>query len=109
MFLQRSNLFLHLICPILSILFVIFVNDDHTISFKASLFAMIPVVIYSILYAILAIFIGPERGGWRDHYRFTQIHVGGAPITQKDLPKPPNYAIDLLDLTEEDKFHPAFS
>lgn len=80
MFLQRSNLFLHLICPILSILFIIFVNDDHTISFKASLFAMIPVVIYSILYAILAIFIGPERGGWRDHYRFTQIHIGGVTI-----------------------------
>ena len=76
MLFQRSNLFLHTICPILSIFFIIFVNDDHTISFKSSIFAMIPVVIYSILYMILAIFIGPEKGGWRDHYRFTQIHIG---------------------------------
>ena len=76
MFLQRSNLFLHTICPILSIFIIIFVNDDHTISFKTSLFAMIPVVIYSILYMILAIFIGEENGGWRDHYRFTQLFIG---------------------------------
>lgn len=76
MLVQRSNLYLHTISPILSILFVLFVNDDHTISFKSSLFAMIPVIIYSILYMILAIFIGEENGGWRDHYRFTQIYIG---------------------------------
>ena len=76
MLVQRSNLFLHTICPILSIIFIIFVNDDHTIDFKSSLFAMIPVIIYSVLYMILAIFIGEENGGWRDHYRFTQLYIG---------------------------------
>ena len=76
MLFRRSNLFLHTICPILSILFFIFVNDDHIIDFKASLFAMIPIVTYSIIYMILAIFIGEERGGWRDHYRFNQIYIG---------------------------------
>ena len=76
MLFQRSNLFLHSICPVLSILFFIFVNDDHTIDFKASILAMIPIIIYSILYMILAIFIGEERGGWRDHYRFNQLYIG---------------------------------
>lgn len=76
MLFERSNLFLHTICPILSILFFIFVNDDHTISFKSSILAMIPMMIYSVLYMILAIFIGEENGGWRDHYRFTQIKIG---------------------------------
>ena len=37
---------------------------------------MIPIVIYSILYMILAILIGEEHGGWRDHYRFNQINIG---------------------------------
>lgn len=76
MLVQRSNLFLHTICPILSIIYIIFVNDDHTISLKTSVLAMIPVVIYSLLYMILAIFIGEENGGWRDHYRFTQLYIG---------------------------------
>ncbi len=76
MLLERSNLYLHTICPSLAILFFIFINDDHTIDFKSSIYAMIPMLIYSVLYAILAIFIGEENGGWRDHYRFNQLYIG---------------------------------
>lgn len=68
-----SNLFLHTIVPIASIITFLFINTYHTVKFKTSLYALIPILIYAILYLISAIFIGEENGGWRDHYRFNQI------------------------------------
>ena len=34
---------------------------------------MIPMLAYSVTYLIMAIFIGEENGGWRDHYRFEEL------------------------------------
>ena len=65
-----TGLFLHTINPILAIIIFTLVNDFHHIKFKESFWALLPVFIYSVFYFILAICIGEENGGWRDHYNF---------------------------------------
>lgn len=71
--LYSDNLFLHLICPVLSILLFLFVNSDHRVSWKDSLIAIIPVCIYMVAYLILVFVVGEEAGGWRDHYQVYRI------------------------------------
>lgn len=73
MMLQRSNLYLHTLCPITSIILLLFVNTDHNIKFKYSFVAIAPVFVYGVLYLIMAFAIGEGNGGWRDHYRFGTI------------------------------------
>ena len=70
MLLDRSNLFLHLICPFLAIILFIFVEHDHKVKFKHSYVALIPILIYAMVYSIMAFAITEKNGGWRDHYRF---------------------------------------
>ena len=63
--LERSNLFLHTINPILiTVLFVLVVSDSK-IKFSYSFFPMIPIVIYMFIY-FLMVFILKE---WRDVYK----------------------------------------
>ena len=65
-----SRFFLHGVCPILHILaFCLFVTS-HKISIKQSLFSLIPVVIYAIVYVIMVVVITEENGGWNDFYGF---------------------------------------
>ena len=71
--LTGTNLFLHTIVPILTIVGFLFINTYHNVKFKATLYALIPVSIYAIIYLISAIFIGQENGGWRDHYHFNEV------------------------------------
>lgn len=60
-FLQNSNLFLHLIIPVLSIMnFVLFERTDK-IKFRYTLFGIIPTVLYAIFY-MTNIFIHMENG-----------------------------------------------
>lgn len=66
--LKGSNLFLHLICPVLSILLFLFLNDDHHIPLKYSFLSLLPLLTYGTVYMIMVFAIGPERGGWKDHY-----------------------------------------
>ena len=73
MMLKSTNLLLHTIVPIVTITSFLFVNTYHTIKFKATFYALIPILIYAINYLILAIIIGPENGGWRDHYQFNKF------------------------------------
>lgn len=63
--LERSNLFLHTINPILiTILFVLVVSDSK-IKFSYSFFPMIPIVIYMFIY-FLMVFVLKQ---WRDVYK----------------------------------------
>ena len=71
--LTGTNLFLHTIVPILTIVGFLFINTYHNIKFKATLYPLIPISIYAIIYLISAIFIGQENGGWRDHYHFNEV------------------------------------
>lgn len=68
-----SNLFLHTLVPIAAIIAFLFINTSHNVKFKTTLYALIPILAYAIVYLISAIFIGEDNGGWRDHYRFNEI------------------------------------
>ena len=71
--LDNKNLLVHTIVPITSIILFLFINTSHNIKFKTSFIAVAPVLLYAILYLILAILIGEENGGWRDHYHFEEV------------------------------------
>jgi len=73
MMLYSDNLYLHLICPVLSILLFLFINSDHKISWKDSFIAIIPVCIYMVAYLVMVFDVGEEAGGWRDHYQVYRI------------------------------------
>ena len=65
-----SRFFLHGVCPILNILaFCVFVTS-HKITVKQSLFALIPVGIYAIVYFVMVVLIPKDLGGWDDFYGF---------------------------------------
>lgn len=71
--LAETNLFLHTINPIIAFLLFTLVNDDHTVGFKHSIIAMIPMMLYSVAYLILVFIVGSENGGWTDHYNFDKV------------------------------------
>jgi hypothetical protein len=73
MMIEGKNLFLHTIVPIISIVAFLFVNAYHTVKFKTTFLAVLPVLIYAMVYLVSAIIIGEENGGWRDHYRFEEL------------------------------------
>ena len=65
-----SRFFLHGVCPVLNILaFCVFVTS-HKITWKQSLFSLIPVGIYAALYFVMVVLIPKEMGGWDDFYGF---------------------------------------
>ena len=65
-----SRFFLHGVCPVLNILaFCLFVTS-HKINIKQSLFSLIPVAIYAVVYFIMVVVITEARGGWDDFYGF---------------------------------------
>ncbi len=69
----KHNIIIHTICPILSILLFIFLNSDHTVKLKSSFIAIIPLMTYAFLYAVMVFAIGEEAGGWRDHYQIYRV------------------------------------
>ena len=71
-----SRFFLHGVCPILTILaFCLFITS-HKINIRQSLFSLIPVAIYAIVYFVMVVVITEARGGWDDFYGFaTKIPV----------------------------------
>jgi hypothetical protein len=65
-----SRFFLHGVCPVLNILaFCVFVAS-HKVSIKQSLFTLIPVAVYALLYFVMVVVITEEKGGWSDFYGF---------------------------------------
>ena len=65
-----SRFFLHGVCPILNILAFCMFITSHKVTVKQSLFSLIPVAIYAIVYFIMVVVITEERGGWSDFYGF---------------------------------------
>ena len=76
-----SRFFLHFICPVLAILAFCFCMSEQRITFTDSLFALIPVTIYSTLYYIMVEVIGEENGGWNDFYGFLTLLPHWIPIS----------------------------
>ena len=68
-----TNLFLHTLVPITSIVLFAFVNMYYNVKFKAIFFTLLPVFIYATMYFILEIAISKDDGGWRGHYHFHEL------------------------------------
>ncbi len=58
-----SNLWLHLICPLLCILSFLFTDGGTLLPFSATFAALIPMGLYGAVYLAKVVFIGEDRGG----------------------------------------------
>ena len=65
-----SRFFLHGVCPSLAIIAFCFFISDHRITRKEAWLALIPTIIYGIVYFIMVVVIGEQNGGWNDFYGF---------------------------------------
>ena len=88
-----SRFFLHGVCPILTFVAFCFFMSAQRVSFADQIIALIPVLIYSILYYVMVVVIGEENGGWNDFYGFVTHLPLWIPVT---LIMPLTFAISSL-------------
>ena len=70
---SRWNLWLHLLGPILAIVSFVWLERDGIHPEKKHLFlSMLPVIVYGIVYLVMAVVIGADNGGWQDFYGFNR-------------------------------------
>lgn len=69
-----SGLYLHLIVPLLEMISFCLLERNRPLSFKESLWGLLPTFLYGTLYLVMVIVIGQENGGWNDFYGF---NIGG--------------------------------
>ena len=68
LFYFKDNIFaLHLSTPVISIISFALFEKDHKLSTRDSLWALIPTVVYSVVYLVMVVFV--KR--WTDWYGFT--------------------------------------
>ena len=65
-----SRFFLHGVCPILAVAAFCFFMSQKELRLADSLFALIPVLIYAVVYYIMVVVLGDEKGGWNDFCGF---------------------------------------
>ena len=65
------NFWLHVICPIMSLVLLYTVESYNHFSNQDALLALTPFDIYAVIYIFNVVLLGPENGGWRDIYRLT--------------------------------------
>ena len=65
-----SRFFLHGVCPILTMIAFCFFITSHVIRLRESVFALIPVLLYAMVYYYMVEILGPDNGGWDDFYGF---------------------------------------
>lgn len=63
---RNSNLYMHLICPIICIVCFVFFEPGCTLTFKDTFFGITPMVIYGTVYGIMVFILGK----WKDIYNF---------------------------------------
>lgn len=63
-----TNFWLHIVSPTLTIVLFQCVETGASFPRKAVFFSLIPYWVYMIVYFIMVILIGAERGGWTDFY-----------------------------------------
>ena len=71
--LRGDCLLVHLICPLLAIALFLFINSDHRVSRRISFVAVLPVILYGLVYCLMVFVIGEDAGGWPDHYQVRRI------------------------------------
>ncbi len=65
-----SRFFLHGVCPVVAMIAFCFFITNHVIPLRESLFALIPVMLYAMVYYFMVEILGPDNGGWDDFYGF---------------------------------------
>ena len=69
------NLWLHLLGPLLSIISFVWLERNGTVPEKKHLpLSILPVLVYGVVYVIMTVIIGVDRGGWPDFYG---LNLGG--------------------------------
>lgn len=70
---SRWNLWLHLLGPILAIVSFVWLERDGTFPEKKHLMiSMLPVIVYGVVYLVMVVMIGNDKGGWPDFYAFNR-------------------------------------
>lgn len=67
----EDNFWLHLVNPVLAIILFLLVETDQKLTKRDTVLSLIPYWIYVIIYIIMVVYIGEERGGWEDIYNAT--------------------------------------
>ncbi|MBR0417254.1 MAG: hypothetical protein IJI56_05535 [Firmicutes bacterium] len=79
MALGGSNFFLHLVCPLAVLISFMMVESCYDYRKKDTLVCLIPLMIYSLVYTTMVVFVGEANGGWPDMYKlntFVPFYVG---------------------------------
>ena len=69
-----TSLYMHFLGPIFAFVSFCFLESTHRIEKKFLIPAIVPTVIYGIVYVTMVVFIGENNGGWADFYSF---NIGG--------------------------------
>ena len=71
-----SDLYLHLICPLLALVSCCFLAPLPTaaavLPFYLTFLGIIPTVVYGAVYMVMVLLLGPKKGGWEDFYTFNR-------------------------------------
>lgn len=67
-----ENLFLHLLNPVLAFSGFVFLEEKYDTGKKSFLISSVPTFIYGLLYLVMVLLIGSDRGGWPDFYGFNR-------------------------------------
>ncbi|MCQ2409389.1 MAG: hypothetical protein MJ068_02445 [Clostridia bacterium] len=66
-------IYLHCICPLLAIISYAVCEFNNKLKFVETLYGIIPTVLYGIVYFIMVMILGQEKGGWEDFYGFATV------------------------------------
>ncbi len=66
-------LYLHCICPLLAIISYAVCELQNKLKFVETLYGIIPTIAYGIVYFIMVMILGQEKGGWEDFYGFATV------------------------------------
>ncbi|MCR5612037.1 MAG: hypothetical protein K6F68_09465 [Clostridiales bacterium] len=69
---EGSSFFMHFLTPVLAMLSFVLFEGGMRIGFINILFALIPTIIYAVVYFIMVLIVGEEKGGWNDFYGFNK-------------------------------------
>ena len=69
----ESRFWLHLVVPVLAIVLFLAVESGHYLTKKDTVIAQIPFWAYVLVYGIMVLGVGKDRGGWEDIYRTVGI------------------------------------
>lgn len=69
---KGTSFFMHFLTPVLAALSFILFEAGTKVGYIMILPSLIPTVIYGIVYFIMVLIIGEEKGGWKDFYGFNK-------------------------------------